>query len=143
MKTNQAGIALIRQFEGCKLKAYRDIAGILTIGVGHTGPDVLSNLYITPLKTEQLLAHDLERFEHGVEAALKGVEANENQFSAMVCLAYNIGLGAFEKSHLLSKFQTGDTEGAAEEFLRWNHAQGIVVEGLTRRRTAERELFLA
>lgn len=143
MEINQVGIDLIKSFEGLRLTAYRDVVGIPTVGYGHCGPDVKMGLSVTPDKAEQLLHNDLERFCHGVEAALGDTEATESQFSAMVCLAYNIGLGNFTKSHLLSKFLTGDLEGAADQFLRWSHAGGVEVPGLLRRRQAERTLFLS
>lgn len=139
MRTNQAGIDLIKSFEGCKLDSYRDIVNILTIGYGHVGPDVHEGMEINQSMADGLLQHDLERFELGVSGMIAGL--NSNQFSALVCFAYNVGLGNLKASTLLKKALVGDMDGAAAEFLKWNHAGGQVVAGLTRRRQAESDLF--
>lgn len=139
---NEKGLALLKSFEGCRLKAYRDIVGVLTIGYGHTGPDVQPGLTWTQDQVDECLEQDLGRFVSGVEALLED-DVTENQLAALVCFAYNVGLGALTKSHLLSKLNEGDVRGAADEFLRWNHAGGQVDAGLTRRREAERTLFLS
>lgn len=143
MRTNAAGIALIKKFEGVRLKAYKCPAGVWTIGFGHTGPDVYAGLEINERVAEQLLIGDLLKFEHGVEELLDGVPASFNQFSAMVSLAYNIGLGAFAKSSVLRHHRQGNLPIAAEAFLLWNKAGGAVLPGLTRRRMAERGLYLS
>jgi lysozyme len=139
---NTAGLSLIKEFEGLRLEAYQDIVGVWTIGYGHTGPDVIKGKIITTDEASALLAKDVSKFEVGVR---KLVPANctVNQFSALVCFSYNVGLGALSKSTLLKKFRAGDTSGAAEEFLKWNRAGGKEVAGLTRRRVAERALFLS
>jgi lysozyme len=141
MKTNNSGIDLVRQFEGCELHAYKCPAGVLTIGYGHTGPDVVSGLVITQQRAVELLQGDLAKFEKAVAAALK-VPVTANQFAAMVALAYNIGAGAFAKSTLVKRLNAGKTQEAADQFLAWNKAGGKVLAGLTRRREAERALFL-
>jgi len=132
----------LKKFEGCKLKTYRCSAGVLTIGYGHTGKDVTEGKVITQAEAEKLLEDDLKRFEAGVADLLK-VKVTANQFSALVTFAYNIGLNALSGSTLLKKLNAGDFTGASEQFLRWNRAGGKEVQGLTNRRTAERELFLA
>ena len=141
MKTNNSGIDLVRQFEGCELHAYKCPAGVLTIGYGHTGPDVVSGLVITQQRAVELLQGDLAKFEKAVAAALK-VPVTANQFAAMVALAYNIGAGAFAKSTLVKRLNAGKTQEAADQFLAWNKAGGKVVAGLDRRRRAERDLCL-
>lgn len=141
MRINEEGLKLLKKFEGCKLKTYRCVAGILTIGYGHTGKDVTEGMTITKAQAEELLLKDLERFEAGVEDLLK-VKVSENQFSALVSFAYNIGLNALSGSTLLKKLNAGDIIGAADQFLRWNRAAGKEVQGLTNRRNAERDLFL-
>ncbi len=141
MKTNNSGIDLVRQFEGCELHAYKCPAGVLTIGYGHTGPDVVSGLVITQQRAVELLQGDLAKFEKAVAAALK-VPVTANQFAAMVALAYNIGAGAFARSTLVKRLNAGNTQEAADQFLAWNKAGGKVLAGLTRRREAERALFL-
>jgi lysozyme len=70
-------------------------------------------------------------------------ELSENSFSALASFVYNIGIGAFERSTLLKKLNSGDFQSAADQFLRWNHVNGISVRGLLRRRKLEREIFMA
>jgi lysozyme len=141
MRINEAGLKILKKFEGCKLKAYKDIVGVLTIGYGHTGSDVTDGKTITKGEAEELLLKDLGRFEKGIHDLLK-VAVSENQFSALVVFAYNVGLNALSGSTLLKKLNAGDIIGAADQFLRWNRAGGKEVDGLTNRRHAERDLFL-
>lgn len=142
MKINQAGLDLIKSFEGCKLTAYQDIIGVWTIGYGATGPGIGPNVGWSQEEADQRLAADLERFERGVESMLTR-EISENAFSALVCFAYNVGLHNLETSHLLLKVNDGDMSGAAAQFLRWDRAGGNEVAGLLRRRQAESALFLS
>jgi lysozyme len=141
MRINEEGLKLLKKFEGCKLKTYRCVAGVLTIGYGHTGKDVTEGMTITKKEAEDLLVKDLERFEAGVKDLVK-VSISENQFSALVSFAYNIGLNALSGSTLMKKLNAGDIMGAANQFERWNKAGGKEVQGLTNRRLAERDLFL-
>lgn len=141
MKINAAGLELIKSFESLRLDAYKDLVGVVTIGFGATGPDIVEGLKWTPEQANERLQKDLERFEEGVSDALE-VDVTDNQFSALVCFAFNVGIGALRGSHLLSKVNSGDMTGAAEEFLRWDRAGGQVIPGLLRRREAERDLFL-
>ncbi len=150
MKINKSGIELIKSFEGLELKAYPDIAGVLTIGYGHTGPDVVERMVVTKYEAETLLKKDIARFEKGVAAALfepieKGY-IGSNEFSAMVSLAFNIGLDAFRGSTVVRRARKNDDKGAADAFLWWNKAtingKKKVVRGLVRRRKAERALYL-
>ena len=152
-KINQAGVALIESFEGLRLVAYDDLdpdrqlkpgdalKGTLTIGHGHTGPDVFIGQTITKTRAQELLLLDLQEAEAGVERAVKA-PLNGNEFAALVSLAFNIGLGNFGKSTLLRKLNAGDRLGASAEFARWNKAGGKVLPGLVRRRAAEAQLFL-
>lgn len=145
MKTNQRGIDLIKSFEGLELKAYPDPGtggDPWTIGYGHTGPEVKPGLVITSAQAEELLKKDLEKFESGLMKLLT-VEVNENQWAALISFAYNCGLENLKSSTLLRLLNAGDAQGAADQFLRWNKANGKILPGLTRRRQAERELFLA
>lgn len=137
---NQAGIDLIKEFEGCKLKAYRDIVGVLTIGYGATGADVTEGLEITQEEADKRLLADIEQFERGVMRVVK-VPLTDNQLAALVSFTYNLGIGSLWRSTLLQLLNKGDYEGAAMEFEKWNRAGGQVVHGLTRRRKAEKELF--
>jgi lysozyme len=137
------GLALTKQFEGCKLTAYQDSVGVWTIGYGHTGSIVnRMGVVITQAQADSLLMQDIARFEDGVNKLVK-VPLNQNQFDALVDFSFNLGLGNLGSSTLLKKLNAGDIKGAAEEFLRWDKAGGKVLAGLTRRRKAERDLFLA
>ena len=139
MKISNIGINLITEFEGCKLTAYRCQAGVLTIGYGHTD-DVMEGQTITQAHANHLLRRDLLQFEAGVDGSVS-VELTQNMFDALVSLAFNIGLGALQKSTLLKKLNAGDYLGASDQFLVWNKAGGAISKGLQRRRTAERKLF--
>ncbi len=142
MKTiNSQGLELLKRFEGCRLKAYKDIVGIWTIGYGHIAR-VYPGQTITQEEADQLLEEDLRHFESGVSSFVK-VNLTDNQFSALVCFSYNVGLGSLLKSHLLKRVNTEDFRGAAQEFLRWDSAGGVVRRSLLVRREAERALFLS
>lgn len=148
MKTNKAGIDLIKEFEGCRLKAYPDPATggePWTIGYGLTTAagiiKVTPGLRITQEQADAYLVQSLVKYEEAVSKALKKAPT-ANQFAAMVSLCFNIGPGAFARSSVVRKFNAGDTAGAANSFLLWNKAAGKVMAGLTRRREAEKKLFL-
>lgn len=143
MKINAAGLALIKEFEGLRLRAYHDAVGIPTIGYGSTGSHVRMGMTITEQEAEDLLKLDLSRFERGVAQAVGAVPTTPNQFSAMVCLAYNIGVGAFNRSSVLRLHLQGKRLLAAGAFLLWVKAGGKTLRGLVRRRNAERKLYLA
>ena len=140
---NEAGLALVKEFEGCRLTAYPDPGtggAPWTIGYGST-KGVRSGLMISQDEAEERLRDDLEAAEQCVERSIKGVILTDNEFSACVALSFNIGCGAFSGSTLARKLNAGDREGAALEFRRWNRAGGKEIAGLTRRRAAEAELF--
>lgn len=131
----------VAQFEGLELKAYRCPAGIWTIGYGHTGPDVHEGQVITKDEALALLGKDLT--SHVLQASgYIAVDVTQNQFIALTSFIYNIGVGAFRDSTLLKLLNRGDIQGAADQFLLWNKAGGKVLAGLTRRREAERSMFL-
>ncbi len=142
-QTSARGRDLIMQFEGCRLVAYRDVAGIWTIGFGHTGPDVGPGLRITKARAIELLAQDLRKFERGVSQVV-GI-ADQEHFDAMVSLAFNIGVAAFAKSSVARWHKAGDQEKAAYSFGLWNKARVAgklkVVAGLVRRRAAEASMY--
>jgi lysozyme len=140
-KINAKGLAIIKHFEGCKLDSYRCSAGVATVGYGHTGPDVRIPMSITPERAEELLENDLKRFEHGVEALIGSAETSSDEFSALVSLAFNIGLSALATSTVLKRHRLNNKTGAGNAFLMWNRAGGRVLAGLTRRREAERALY--
>jgi lysozyme len=140
MVINSKGKELIKKFEGLKLSTYRDIVGVFTIGYGHTGKDVYVGRRLTEQEADTILDEDLQKFQEGVSQLVK-VPLTENQFSALVCFAFNLGLKALGKSTLLSKLNDGDISGASAEIMKWNKAGGVPVQGLTNRRAAEKALF--
>ena len=137
-----AALKLIKAFEGLKLDSYRCPAGIATIGYGHTGPDVRIPMTISEERADELLDNDLRRFRTGVEVMIEGVPTTDGQFSAMVSLAFNIGLGKFATSTVLKRHKMKNHTGAANAFLMWNRAGGKILAGLVRRREAERKIYL-
>ena len=145
MQTSDKGIALIKQFEGCKLTAYQDSVGVWTIGYGWTQPvegkPIRAGMTIKQETAERLLKTGLVSYESDVSRLVK-VGLTQGQFDALVSFTYNLGARSLSTSTLLRKLNAGDYAGAADEFLRWNKAGGKVLNGLTRRREAERDLFL-
>jgi lysozyme len=139
---SDAGMALTKSFEGLRLTAYQDVAGVWTIGYGHVGPDACEGKTITEAEADALLRLDLWEtvvcVNHAVTAAI-----SQNQFDAMVDFCFNAGRGNFVNSTLLKKVNDSDFTGAAAQFGLWVHAGGEVVPGLVRRRKAEAEMFAA
>lgn len=145
-KLNKASLDLIKSFEGLSLKVYKDSIGIPTIGYGTTfyedGKKVTMNdPEITETRAEQLLAIHLDTFAASVEKLVQ-VPLTDNQFGALCSFVYNLGAGSLSQSTLLKKLNAKDYAGAALEFEKWNKAGGQVLPGLTRRRQAEKALFL-
>lgn len=140
MAINAAGLDLIKRFEGLRTEAYDDGFGTWTIGYGHTA-GVVPGQRITPAEAERMLADDLTTFEARVRQ-LCTAPPNSNQLAAMTSLAFNIGVGAFQRSTALRKHNAGDTVGAAEAFKLFRRAGGREVPGLLRRRNAEAALYL-
>lgn len=142
MKTSQAGIDLIKHFEGVSLKAYPDPGTggePYTIGYGHTG-NVRPGDTISAQEAEQLLVKDLERFEDAVERLIT-VPLTQNEFDALVSFTFNVGEGALRDSTLRKRLNAGGgSEVFEEELPRWNKGGSGVMEGLVRRRDAEVEL---
>lgn len=146
MQTSEKGIALIKEFEGCKLTAYQDSVGVWTIGYGWTQPvdgkPIRAGMTIKQETAERLLKTGLVSYESDVSRLVK-VGLTQGKFDALVSFTYNLGARSLSTSTLLRKLNAGDYAGAADEFLRWNKAGGKVLNGLTRRREAERALFLS
>lgn len=138
----EAALDLIREFEGCKLHAYKDPVGIPTIGVGHTGPDVRMGQCISQEQADALLERDVADVADKIERASK-VALTDGQYGALVSFAFNLGFGRLLHSTLWAKLQRGDAAGAAAEFKKWCHAGGKALPGLVRRREAERKLFVS
>lgn len=144
MKLSQKGIELIKQFEGYSSKAYPDPAtggAPWTIGYGTT-KGVKPGMVITAQQAEKMLRDDVAKFESGVSSLITS-PTTQGQFDAMVSLAYNIGLGNFGKSTLLKKHNARCYTCAADQFRVWNRANGKVMNGLTKRRAAEREVYMS
>lgn len=147
MRINDRALNLIKEFEGFRAEAYKDPVGIWTIGYGTTamaqvGIEPKAGMKITEAQATGYLEAAVSKFAHNVTKSLKR-PANDNEFGAMVSLAYNIGPSAFARSSVLRKFNAGDKAGAADAFLLWDKAGGKVLKGLQRRRKAERDLFLS
>lgn len=147
MVLTQKGIDLLHKWEGLRLDAYLCPANVPTIGYGNTyyldGSRVSIGDTITEQQANRLFQKILERdFIPKVRELVKKVKLTDNQFSALVCFAYNVGIGAFSKSTLLKKvlLNPNDPE-IANQFRRWNKVKGQVVRGLSNRREAEIELY--
>lgn len=149
MKTNDAAVALICEFEGFEPRWYPDPAHgwkVPTIGFGHTDaagyPRYADdhNLHLAKSDAITILKRDLAQYERAVTDAVK-VPVTENQFGALVSFTYNLGPGNLRSSTLLRKLNAGDYAGAAGEFGKWVKAGGKTLNGLVRRRAAERALF--
>lgn len=144
MKISQRGIDFIKQFEGYSDKAYPDPAtggDPWTIGYGTT-KGVKRGMVVNAAQAEQMLREDVAKFESGVSSLITA-PTTQGQFDAMVSLAYNIGLGNFGKSTLLKKHNARCYTCAADQFRVWNRANGKVMNGLTRRRAAERQVYMS
>lgn len=153
MKTNTAGLTLIELFEGFVPNAYRDKLGynlngnaiydVWTIGYGHTTaagpPSVYSGQVVTKDEANNILSADLAAVEKEVYDAVD-VSLNENQFSALVSFTFNLGIGNLKSSSLLRRLNSGDYN-IGNEFGKWTLAQGVHLEGLVRRREAEKVLW--
>jgi len=154
MKMSEKGIKLIKNYEGCRLKAYKCPAGVWTIGFGHTN-NVRPDDVITQAEADKLFKMDLIIHENNVSRLVK-VPLTQNQFDALVSLEYNIGYGNFSSSILLKKVNAKDYKGAAEQFIRlnpkpididdkylgWCFVGKKNCQGLVKRRLKEKELFL-
>jgi GH24 family phage-related lysozyme (muramidase) len=145
MNLDNAGLTLLKQFEGCRLDAYQDTAGIWTIGYGHTA-GVVEGMTISQSEAGAFLLADTEHASNTVMALVGDSHWNFNQFDAMVSLAFNIGSRAFRSSTVLRQHRAGNYPAAADAFLMWDkdHQDGqlVVVPGLLKRRQIERAYYL-
>ena len=146
MSVSNKGVDLICEFEGKRLVAYDDGVGVWTIGFGTikypNGVRVKKGDTCTLDQAKEYMRHDLIEFEHTVNSSVK-VPLNQNQFDALVSLSYNIGSSAFKSSTLVKKLNTGDYQGAADQFNVWVNAGGKRMQGLVSRRDREKLLFLS
>lgn len=134
-------VTMLQGFEGCRLTAYRDIVGVWTIGYGETlgiGP----GMRWTQDEADSRLRLRAAQFLLGVGKACPVLTRHPKRWAAAACLAYNIGLNAFKVSSVCRLAMRGEWGRAADSFLLWNKAGGKVVNGLTRRRKMERQVFL-
>lgn len=156
MKTSQAGLQLIREFEGCILQAYDDsddrvlkpgdhCYGTITVGIGHTSaagpPRVYVGMEISQEEADDILAADLTSVELEVAHLVK-VSINQNQFDALVSFQFNTGWLAHPHCSLMAALNAGNYRLADEDFMLYDRSQGKVLVGLDRRRTAEMKLFM-
>jgi lysozyme len=140
MHMSQGGLdALLKKFEGCKLKAYYCPAGVCTIGYGHTSaagaPQVADGMIITQADAEDILKRDIVKYEIAVMDLVK-VKLTQNQFDVLVDFAYNAGVGNLKSSTMLKKINSGDLDAVPAELMKWTKGGGKVLPGLVRRRQA-------
>lgn len=145
MKLDSNGYKLIQGFEGLKLSAYKDSAGIPTIGYGNityeNGSKVKMGDKISEDNADLLFQYFANRFASQVDAVVTAT-VNQNQFNAMVSLAYNIGIGAFSKSTLLKKVNKNSCDPTIkDEFMKWVNAGGKKIQGLVNRREKESKVY--
>jgi GH24 family phage-related lysozyme (muramidase) len=144
MKTSEAGLTLIKEFEGLRLRAYKCPAGVWTIGYGHTSaagaPKVVPDLKISEAQAERMLRDDLTIYEASVRGMVS-VELAQGQFDALVSFAYNCGVGALARSTLLKRVNSAAFDQVPAEFMKWTKAGGKDLPGLLRRRRAEVKLW--
>ena len=138
-RLNSDGLQLIKQWEGCKLQAYRCSAGVWTVGYGHTRT-ARQGMRITQEQAEALLIEDLRVFERAVDDRVH-VDLTDNQFAALVSWAFNVGASAASKSTLVRRLNAGDYECVPGELAKWNKVKGKPVRGLSNRRAAEAGLW--
>ena len=136
--------ALTKHWEECRLQAYPDpgTGGVpWTCGWGDTGPDIHPGTVWTQQEADYRFMLRMDQFGASV-AGMVGPATTQNQFDALVCLAYNIGAPALHGSTLLRLHNAGDINGASAEFPKWDHAGGRVMQGLLNRRLSEQTLYL-
>lgn len=140
MTTSQAGRDLIKKYEGLRLKAYKCPAGVWTVGYGHTR-GVTSSTEISQSMADLFLLDDIRPLERHINKL--GINFRQGQFDALVSFMFNLGEGNFNKSTLKKKILAGgNDEDIAAEFKKWNKAGGKVLDGLTKRREEEAEMWL-
>lgn len=141
MKTSEKAIELIKSFESLRLKAYKCPAGVWTIGYGYT-KDVKASMVISQQQAEILLREDLAQIESEVNKMTTYVELSQEQFSALVSFAFNVGIGALRGSTLLKKVRQNPQDlSIKDEFGKWVKSKGATLPGLVRRRKAEADLY--
>ena len=144
---SERGFDLIKKFEGLKLKAYKDSAGIWTIGYGTirypNGKPVRQGDTCTQAQANEYMKHDCRWVEATLDKHIKNARLNQNQFDALASFVYNVGENAFAKSTMLSLINKNNLTSAASQFDRWVNAGGRRIQGLVNRRNSEKALFLS
>lgn len=129
---------MIKGWEGCRLTAYRCPAGVWTIGYGHTGADVSEGLTISRARADELFDRDIAAFARQLDRVVTGLTITQNQYDALLSLAYNIGIGRLSRSHLMELVKSDPANPAIEsEFMKYVNAGGKTLPGLVRRRSVE------
>ncbi|EJN6716962.1 lysozyme [Vibrio vulnificus] len=128
--------SMVKPLEGIELKPYRDVVGVLTVCYGHTGPDIVEGKTYTMAECEQLLAQDLAVVKQQVDPLIR-IAIPEATRAALYSFTYNVGVGAFARSTLLRKLNSGDIALACDELHRWVYAGGRKWKGLITRREVE------
>lgn len=141
MEISQQGIDLIKSEEGFSATVYPDVAGNPTIGYGHMLKKGEKITQVTQAQAEQLLRDDLRTAEQAVNKLVR-VPMHQCEYDALVSFVYNVGSKAFQKSTMLTYINEQDFDYAADEFMKWDHAGGKKVHGLSIRRQREMECFL-
>lgn len=136
---NKSGLELIKEFEGLQLRAYQCSAKRWTIGYGHT-KGVYKGQEITLEQAEAFLLDDIQDAQSAVYGLVK-VPLNDNEYAALVCFTFNVGVGHFRNSTLLNLLNKGWYDQIPAQLMRWNKANGEVLGGLSRRRAAEVKLW--
>ena len=134
------GIEILKEFEGLRLEAYKCPAGVWTIGYGHTRM-AKEGMKISKDVAVGYMISDMSLVEKSLDKMFP-TGLSDHEFSALVCFCFNIGWGAFKRSTMCRLLLAGKNREAADQFLKWNKANGKELAGLTRRRVAERDLFL-
>lgn len=140
MRTSSIGLQLIEHFEGLRTTAYRCPAGVWTIGIGHTS-GVKQGTTCSVEQAREWLRSDVAHAERCVNDAVRGTRLNQAQFDALVSFVFNLGCGAFLRSTMLKLLNAGKVADVGPQFARWTRAGSRVLDGLVRRRAAERKLF--
>lgn len=140
LRLNKTGLDLIKKFEGCRLQAYQDVSGIWTVGWGQTGPWIDESTMLSQAQADTLLERELKKKEEAMSRIVIA-PTTENEWAALVSLAYNIGIGAFANSTLL-RYLNSDQKGLVpEQFLVWCKVKKKVIPSLLARRQTEKELY--
>jgi lysozyme len=139
---SDACTSLVKEFEGCELKAYKDQVGVWTNGYGNTHGVTAATKPITQAQADADLDHNLGACDDDVNRICNGLNITQHQHDALVSFVFNLGGQSLAGSTLMTYLRSGNVQAAANEFGRWNKAGGVPNKGLTRRRAAERELFL-